>query len=123
VDTEHRVASRTFRSVVVILALGFSAAFIIVVVPQLIRDSGDILGGLAAGFVNPYSSGYSLDIFFCWAVLAVWIAWERVELGVRHGWICLILGFMPGVATGFATYLLLRHRQVAQPHKLESVGR
>ncbi|WP_369010820.1 DUF2834 domain-containing protein [Klebsiella pneumoniae] len=31
--------------------------------------------------------------------------------GIRHGWVALLLGVVPGVATGFAVYLLIRLNQ------------
>lgn len=108
----QRTTSPVYRILLATLALGFCGTFAVIVIPELVRDGGDILGGFGAGFVNPYSTGFSLDVIFCWAVLLVWIIWERVGLGVRYGWICLALGLVPGVATGFATYLLLRHHQI-----------
>lgn len=100
-----------FKSILILLAVGFAAAFSVVVVPPLL-ESGDILGAFAAGFVNPYASGYALDAIMCWAVLAVWVIYEARTLGVRHGWVALVLGIAPGVATGFAIYLLLRLNQL-----------
>lgn len=100
-----------FNKIYAILALGFALAFAIVVVPPLLA-SGDIIGAFTAGFVNPYSSGYSLDVFFCWAVLATWVIQEQKEQGIKHGWVALVLGVVPGVATGFAAYLLIRQRQI-----------
>ncbi len=100
-----------YQKLLVLLAAGFAVAFTIIVVPPL-AASGDVLGGFAAGFVNPYASGYALDAIFCWCVLAVWVIHEARELGVRKGWIALALGVIPGVATGFAVYLLIRARQL-----------
>ncbi|TAL21553.1 MAG: DUF2834 domain-containing protein [Aquabacterium sp.] len=102
-----------YRFLLAALALGFAAAFCVIVVPPL-WASRDVFGALAAGFVNPYASGYSLDTICCWGVLAVWVVHEARSLGVRHGWIALLLGLAPGVATGFATYLLLRAGQVRE---------
>ncbi|MFA5938404.1 MAG: DUF2834 domain-containing protein [Sinimarinibacterium sp.] len=102
-----------FKSLLIFLAAGFGVAFSVVVVPPLL-DSGDILGAFGAGFVNPYASGYALDAIMSWAVLAVWVIYEARTLGVRHGWVALLLGVAPGVATGFATYLLLRLHQSKQ---------
>ncbi|RJF87741.1 DUF2834 domain-containing protein [Oleomonas cavernae] len=105
------MSSGLFRALLIALGLGFAAAFAIVVVPPLIENP-DIVGAAAQGFVNPYSSGYSLDVLTCWAVLAVWVIHEATARGVRHGWIALVLGVVPGVATGFAFYLLVRARQL-----------
>lgn len=94
-----------------LLGLGFTAAFAVLVLPPL-WTSGDVMGAFTGGFVNPYASGYALDAIFCWCVLAVWVIYEAKSLGVCHGWLALVLGVMPGVAAGFALYLLLRIHQL-----------
>ena len=101
-----------FKAILTSLALAFAAAFAVIVVPPLVADP-DILGAFAAGFVNPYASGYALDAVMCWCVLTTWVVWEARHRGVRHGWIAVLLGLAPGVSTGFAVYLLLRLRQKA----------
>ena len=99
-----------FRGVLLALGLGFAAAFCWIVVPPLL-ESGDIVGAFAAGFVNPYASGYSLDTILCALILASWIIYERQTLGIRYGWIAILVSIIPGVATGFALYLLMRMSQ------------
>jgi len=99
-----------YKVLLALLGAGFAIAFGWIVMPPLIA-SGDIAGGLAAGFVNPYAAGYSLDTITCWWVLAVWVSYERKRFGVRHGGWALALGLAPGVATGFALYLWLRVQQ------------
>ena len=99
-----------FETLIILLGAGFAIAFCIIVVPPLM-ESGDIIGAFAAGFVNPYSSGYSLDVILCAVILIVWIIYERQTKGVRYGWIAIPLSFVPGVATAFAFYLVLRSRQ------------
>lgn len=101
----------TYALLLWILGLGFALAFSAMVMPAVVRD-GDVMGAFAAGFVNPYAAGYALDAILCWCVLAVWVAHEARSRRVRHGWIALALGIAPGVATGFAFYLLLRLRQL-----------
>ena len=105
------MTERIFRVTIVLIAAGFCAYFAAVVIPPLIEDP-DIFGAFAAGFVNPYSSGYSADVFACWAVLAAWVLFEAKTYSVRGGWICLMLGVVPGVAVGFAAYLILRISQL-----------
>jgi hypothetical protein len=102
---------RWYRIALVAVGLVFTGVFVVLVIPALVDDGGDVAGGLGDGFVNPYASAYSWDVFCSWAVLAVWVAYERVALGQRRGWICLLLGFAPGVAVGLASYLLLRTLQ------------
>ena len=72
----------------------FTIIFCLLVVPALISDF-DIMGAFAAGFVNPYSSGYSADVILCWVALVIWVTYEAKVYSVRHGWICLVLGLVP----------------------------
>lgn len=101
-----------YQILLIALGVGFAALFGALVMPPLL-ESGDVFGAFAAGFVNPFAAGYAADAIFCWAVLAVWVVYEARTLGVRHGWVALLLGIAPGVATGFAAYLLMRLRQVS----------
>ncbi|MFK7863733.1 MAG: DUF2834 domain-containing protein [Pseudohongiellaceae bacterium] len=91
-------------------ALLFTGVFAVVVVPPLVADP-NILAAILAGFVNPYAAGYSTDVILCWIVLCLWIVQEARTKSVKHGWVCLILGLVPGVAVGFALYLIIRHKQ------------
>ena len=109
----------TFRLLISIVAIAFTAFVGVVVMPPLI-ESGDVVAALAAGFVNPYAAGYSLDTISCWFVLAIWIFHEAKTLRMRHGWVCLLLGIFPGVAVGFGLYLLLRSSQLT--HARETAG-
>ncbi len=105
---------KQFRLVILAVAVSFTALFCVVVVPPLV-DNPDVLGAFAAGFDNPYASGYSADVVACWLILAAWVAFDAKSKLVKHGWLCLVLGLVPGVAVGLAAYLLLRMRQVG-PH-------
>ncbi|MEN0065281.1 MAG: DUF2834 domain-containing protein [Myxococcota bacterium] len=103
------MSQRVFEGVVISIALGFFAIFMAVVVPPLLEHP-DVPGAFAAGFVNPYSSGYSSDVIACWLILMAWVAYEAKH--VRYGWVCVLLGVVPGVAVGLAGYLVLRGRQL-----------
>lgn len=103
------MSEKVFKVGIIGVAIIFTLIFLSVVVPPLIENP-DILGAFAAGFVNPYSSGYSADVFCCWAILLLWVIYESSE--VKYGWVCLLLGIIPGVAVGFALYLLLRMKQL-----------
>jgi uncharacterized membrane protein YfcA len=102
---------RLFRVTLIAVAAVFTAAFGWLIIPPLMANP-DVVGAFAAGFVNPYASGYSADVVACWAILCAWVLHERRAHGVRHGLWCLALGVVPGVAVGFAVYLLLRTRQL-----------
>ena len=105
--------SRTvFKACLIFAALLFTIIFCVLMIPALIENP-DIIAAFGAGFVNPFAAGYSTDVFFCWFVLAVWVWFEASNDGIKHGWVCLVLGVVPGVAVGFALYLLLRYSQLS----------
>lgn len=103
-------SSRTFQGLYALVGGGFAVAFAVLVVPAVL-ETGDVPGAFAAGFVNPFASGYALDAICCALLLALWVLHERRHHGVRHGWIAVLLSVAPGVATAFAFYLVLRSRQ------------
>ena len=101
----------SFKILMCVAAISFTAIFFIVVLPPFFENP-DIIGAIGAGFVNPYASGYSIDVIFCWYILTFWVFYEAKAFSVKHGWVCLLLGIFPGVAVGFALYLIIRHAQV-----------
>ena len=107
------MADKVFQLALWALAIGFTALFVTVVGPPLAADNWDVSYALGQGFVNPYSSGYAWDIVFSYAVLVAWVIYEAIAKGVKHGWVVVILGFVPGVAVALAAYLLIRRKQVA----------
>ncbi len=105
---------RTRNALLLVIAGAFTLAFLIICIPPLITDyDGNLIAAFGDGFVNPMSTGYSLDVFASWFVLAVWVLHERSARGVRGGWIALALGVVPGVAVGLASYLIIRSRAAA----------
>ena len=106
------MTDRIFEGLLILVAAVFTVFFAVTIVPALL-ESGDIVGAVLAGFVNPFAAGYSTDVILCWFVLLIWVLYERRQLGIRHGWICLLTGLVPGVAVGFPLYLVLRHRQLS----------
>lgn len=103
-----------FEALIIALGVLFAVVFAFIVVPPLL-ESGDVMGAFAAGFVNPYASGYSMDAILTGLILIVWVLYERSARGVRHGWVAIVLCFVPGVATAFAYYLLLKCRMRRKP--------
>lgn len=98
-----------FKISVSVVVLIFTIIFCAVVIPPLIKNP-DVIGAFKAGFVNPYSSGYSADVICCWVILLIWVIYEMPK--VKYGWVCLLLGIVPGVAVGFGLYLVLRMNQL-----------
>jgi hypothetical protein len=104
------MSTTAFQRVLMALGAGFALFFAITIVPPLLQNF-DVLGAALAGFVNPYAAGYSTDTIMCWMVLAAWVWHDRSKHRIRHGWVALLLGLVPGVATGFSVYLLMRLAQ------------
>lgn len=102
----------TFQISLGLVALAFALFFFATVIPPLIENP-DVIGAIVAGFVNPYAAGYATDTITCWVVLATWVVYDARTHQIKHGWLCLLLGVVPGVATGFALYLILRTKQHA----------
>lgn len=110
--------SKLFFGLVAAIGGAFTLAFAVVVVPEFLRKP-QVFDAFAAGFVNPFAAGYAMDTIACWFVLAVWVVYEAKASGVRHGWVALVLGVVPGVAVGLAAYLLIRFKQIScqpMPH-------
>lgn len=105
------MSKTTFEYLVIFFGAMFTIAFTLIVMPALI-ESRDVIGAFAAGFVNPFSTGYSLDAIICAFILITWVLYERSSLNIRYGWVVIPLSFAPGVATAFAAYLIIRSRQL-----------
>lgn len=105
------MSKTAFEYSVILLGAIFTIAFALIVVPALI-ESRDVIGAFSAGFVNPFSTGYSLDAIICALILITWVLYERSSLNIRYGWVVIPLSFVPGVATAFAVYLIIRSRQL-----------
>lgn len=107
------MSKEIFHITLAVLALGFSLFFFATIGPALVENP-DVMAGILAGFVNPFASGYATDVILCAVVLFLWISYDAQHHGIKHGWICVILSFVPGVVVGFALYLILRERQLAK---------
>ncbi|NNU15063.1 DUF2834 domain-containing protein [Parvularcula sp. ZS-1/3] len=105
--------SGIYKAAVGALGAGFTLFFLLFVLPPALK-SGDLIGAFGGGFVNPFATGYSVDVILCGLILIVWILYEQAAVGIRHGWICIPLVIVPGVASAFALYLLLRTHQLSK---------
>ena len=101
---------KLFKSILVLMIISFTAFFFAYFLPPIIKNP-DIFGVLKAGFVNPYATGYSIDLIACWVVLILFVLYESKTKSIKYGWICILLGLAPGVVVGWSAYLLLRHSQ------------
>jgi len=100
-----------FKIAIILSALFFLVVFIAHTLPAVLANS-DIIYAFTAGFVNPFAAGYATDAIMCWFILMFWVLYERHSFHIKHGWICILLGVIPGVAVGFALYLIVRQTQL-----------
>ncbi len=100
-----------YQGCLIALAIGFSAFFVMTIGPALLEDP-NIVAAMLAGFVNPFAAGYSTDVILCWVVLLLWVVYEARTLHIKGGWVCVLLGLVPGVVVGLALYLIVRDRQL-----------
>lgn len=107
-----------FKAGVTASALAFFAVFLFICMPALIALDGSLIENsitaFSAGFVNPFATGFSVDATACWYILLFWVLHEAKTQHIKYGWVCLLIGAFPGIAVGFAAYLLLRHKQLSQ---------
>ena len=100
-----------FRTALVLVIISFTIFFLAFFLPPIIKNP-DIVGVLKAGFVNPYASGYSIDLIACWFVLILLVLYESKTKSIKHGWVCVVLGLVPGVVVGWSAYFLVRNKQL-----------
>lgn len=105
---KNPMKEKLFQYVLLTIALAFTIFFFFYVIPPALSPF-DPWSAILGGFVNPFASGYSTDVILCWVILAAWIIYDSDR--VKHGWICILLGAVPGVAVGFALYLIMRMKQ------------
>ena len=105
------MSEKNFRICLTLVGAAFALFFFATITPPLIENP-DVFGAIIAGFVNPYAAGYATDTIVCWFVLMIWIVYEARTYNMKYGWVCLLVGVIPGVASGFALYLILRLKQL-----------
>jgi len=105
------INKKMFRLLLWMLIILFSLFFFISFLPHVISDANIIIV-LQSGFVNPYATGYSIDLIATWLVLIVLVLHESHTHKIKGGWLCILLGLVPGVVVGWAAYLLLRSKQI-----------
>ena len=102
---------QNFKRAIISSTVIFMLVFLFYSLPAVF-DMSDIVAASLEGFVNPIAAGYSTDVITCWFILSFWILFESKQYDVKRGWICILLGIIPGVAFGFCLYLIIRHKQL-----------
>jgi len=105
------VSDKLFKTILVLVIIGFTVFFFAYFLPPIIKNP-DIAVILQSGFVNSYATGFSIDLIACWLVLILFVFYESKTRSIKYGWVCIILGLVPGVVVGWSVYLLLRNSQL-----------
>jgi len=111
IQREHRVSDKIFKAILVLVIIGFTVFFFAYFLPPIIKDP-DIVVILQSGFVNSYATGFSIDLIACWVVLILFVFYESKTKSIKYGWVCILLGLVPGVVVGWSVYLILRNSQL-----------
>lgn len=106
------MSTKIFKALISFWGLIFAISLAVVCIPPLLKNP-DVISAVMAGFVNPFSTGYALDAIFSGLVLSTWIIYEAKAKKIKHGWVCILLCLVPGVATALAVYILLRMKHEA----------
>jgi hypothetical protein len=104
--------STRFDWILVALAAACMAVLAVVFFLPFLGDGLDFVRAFDLALVNPYSSGFAVDVLFTYAILIVWVVHEARSGDVRHGWVAVVLGLLISVAVGLALYLLIRRRGI-----------
>lgn len=100
---------KIFKICIAIVGIIFTIKFCVLIIPPFLENP-DFGAAFGAGFVNPYAAGYSYDVMCCYIILLIWVVYEMPK--IKYGWVCLILGIIPGVALGIALYIIMRTTQL-----------
>lgn len=65
-----------------------------------------------AGFVNPAAASLSCDILVVALAASVWMVVEARRVGVRHGWVFVVLGWFVAMAFAIPLFWAVRERRV-----------
>ena len=87
IERQNQMTEPFFKAIIIAAATVFMALFVYWCIPPMIENP-NLIGAFAAGFVNPYASGYAADTLACWAILPAWIA--HLRRGQR---VCATAGF------------------------------
>ena len=62
--------------------------------------------------VNPASASALMDLTFAYIILSIWMVWEAGRLGMRFGWLYIVLAVGISLAYGLGLFLMFRERRV-----------
>ncbi len=74
----------------------------------------DVAEFIRQGFANHASSSLAADIGVVFLAFAVFVVAESRRLGMRHGWLYIVLGLGVAAAFAFPLFLGMRERHLQQ---------
>lgn len=82
---------------------------------QYYQTAGDAFGWVdwtRLCLVNPASSSALMDLTFGYIILSIWMVLEARRLGMRFGWLYIVLAVGISFAFGVGLFLMLRERRL-----------
>lgn len=81
---------------------------------EFVRDNGgfSLVEFVQSGFVNPAAASLSSDIFVVALAASVWMVVEARRIGVRHGWVYVLLGWCVAMAFAIPLFWAVRERRL-----------
>jgi hypothetical protein len=73
--------------------------------------------------VNPAAASALMDLTFGYIILSVWMVIEARRLGMRFGWLYIVLAVGISFAFGVGLFLMLRERRLRNPPLASTDGR
>jgi hypothetical protein len=72
--------------------------------------------------VNPAAASALMDLTFGYIILSVWMVLEARRLGMRFGWLYIVLAVCISFAFGVGLFLMLRERRLRGAIPVEAIG-
>ena len=76
------------------------------------NDGFSLVGFVQSGFANPAAASLSCDILVVVLAASVWLIVEARRIGVRHGWVFVVLGWFVAMAFAIPLFWAVRERKL-----------
>jgi hypothetical protein len=85
------------------------------------RENGgfSLVGFVQGGFANPAAASLSCDILVVALAASVWMVVEARRIGVRHGWVFVVLGWAVAMAFAIPLFWAVRERRLCVESRVD----
>lgn len=73
-----------------------------------------LVGFVQSGFANPAAASLTCDILVVGLAATVWMIVEARRVGVRHGWVFALLGWVVAMAFAVPLFMAVRERRLSR---------